>query len=53
MNFLSISDENYKTLKLLRHKGESDDALIKRIVELARCYMVLFGMEDNGCVRAQ
>lgn len=53
MNFLSISDENYKALKLLRHKGESDDALIKRIVELARCYMVLFGMEDNGCVRAQ
>lgn len=48
VTFLSISDENYKTLKLLRHKGESDDVLIKRIVELARCYMILFGMEDNG-----
>lgn len=48
MNFLSISDENYKALSLLRHKGETDDALIKRVVELARCYMVLFGMEDNG-----
>jgi len=48
MTFLSISDESHKALKLLRHKGESDDALIKRIVELARCYMVLFGMEDIG-----
>ena len=47
MTFLSISDENYKALRLLRHKGETDDALIKRIVELARCYMLLWGMEDE------
>ncbi len=46
MTFLSITEETAKTLKLLRHKGEKDDALVKRIVELAQCYMVLFGMED-------
>jgi len=48
MTFLSIKEETSESLRLLRHKGESDDALIKRIVELARCYMVLFGMEDGG-----
>ena len=48
MTFLSIKDETCEALRLLRHEGETDDALIKRIVELARCYMVLFGMEDNG-----
>jgi len=47
MTFLSLKDDTYAALKLLRHKGETDDALIKRIVELARCYMVLFGMENN------
>ncbi len=46
MTFLSIKDDTCEALRLLRHKGESDDALIKRIVELARCYMILFGMED-------
>ncbi len=46
MTFLSITEETAKALRLLRHKGESDDALIKRIVELARCYMILFGMEN-------
>ena len=46
MNFLSIKEETYELLKRLRLKGEDDDALIKRIVELARCYMVLIGMED-------
>jgi len=47
MTFLSIKDETCEALKLLRHKGETDDALIKRIVDLARCYMILFGMEDE------
>lgn len=47
MTFLSIKEETSEDLMLLRHKGETDDALIKRIVELARCYMVLFGMEEN------
>jgi len=48
MTFLSIKDETCEALRLLRHKDETDDDLIKRIVELARCYMVLFGMEDIG-----
>jgi len=46
MTFLSIKDETAEALKLLRMKGEDDDALIRRILELARCYMVLLGMED-------
>jgi len=48
MTFLSVKSETLESLKLLRQQGESDDALIKRIVEYARCYMVMFGMEDNG-----
>lgn len=48
MTFLSISDENYKALRLLRQKGETDDDLIRRIVELARCYMILQGMENTA-----
>jgi len=48
MTFLSVKTETLEALKLLRHEGETDDALVKRIVEFARCYMVLFGMEDNG-----
>jgi len=50
MTFLSIKTETSKLLRLLRQPGETDDALIKRIVELARCYMILFGMEDIGSV---
>lgn len=48
MPFLSVREETYKALRLLRREGESDDELVKRIVELARCYMVLEGMEDTG-----
>ena len=48
MTFLSLKSETYDSLRLLRHKGESDDALIKRILELARCYMILFGMEEEN-----
>lgn len=47
MTFLSIGDETAEALKRLRLKGESDDALIQRILELARCYMVLIGTEDT------
>lgn len=48
MPFLSVREETYKALRLLRQEGESEDALIQRVVELARCYMVLEGMEDTG-----
>jgi len=47
MTFLSIKEETSEDLRLLRHKGETDDALLKRILELARCYMILWGMEDE------
>lgn len=47
MPFLSIRSETYEVLKLLRLKGENDDALIQRIVELARCQMILLGMEEQ------
>jgi len=47
MPFLSITDETYAVLKKLRQMDETDDALIKRIVEYARCYMILQGMENN------
>ncbi|MBA7493287.1 hypothetical protein ES702_03845 [subsurface metagenome] len=44
--FLSISEETLDSLNLLREKGESDDALILRLVEHARSHMVLLGMEN-------
>jgi len=47
MTFLSITEETYAVLKKLRQLGETDDALIKRIVEYARCYMILRGMKDE------
>lgn len=47
MTVLSIKEETSESLMLLRHKGETDDALIKRILELARCYMILFGMDEK------
>lgn len=36
MTFLSIKDSTYEALKLFRLKGEGDDALVQRIIELAR-----------------
>ena len=48
MTFLSLSDETYEELMLMSHEGETDDALIKRILEYARCYMILRGMQNNG-----
>ena len=50
MTFLSIKDETAEALRLVRLKGENDDALIRRILELARCYMVLIGMEDMEAI---
>jgi len=46
MTFISISDETYVVLKKLRRKGETDEAMIERILEYARCYMILRGMEE-------
>lgn len=46
MTFPSIKDETAEALKLIRLKGEDDDELIGRILEFARCHMILLGMED-------
>ena len=46
MTFLSITEEIDAVLNRLRLKDETDDALIKRIVEYARCYMIIQGAED-------
>lgn len=48
MTFLSISEETGKSLGLLRHQGETDDDLVKRILELARAHMIVIGMEDTN-----
>ena len=50
MPFLSIKSETAEALKLLRLKDEDDDALVRRILELARCQMVLLGMKDMEAV---
>jgi len=47
MTVLSITEETEAVLKRLRLKDETDDALIKRIVEYARCYMIIKGTEDT------
>jgi len=47
---LSVKEETFEALNLLRWKlgeGEDDDALIRRIVEYARCYMVIWGAEGS------
>ena len=46
MTFLALKNETYESLKRLRLKGETDDALIKRIVEYAKCYMIIQGAKD-------
>ena len=51
MKPIRIKDETYEVLNRLRLKGETDDAMIRRIVESARCYMIIQGSEekeDNG-----
>jgi len=46
MTFLSIKEETYAALGKLRQKDETDDALIRRIIEYAKCYMIIQGAED-------
>ena len=43
MTILSIKDETHEALKRLKLTDETDEALIERIVEYARCYMVIKG----------
>ena len=48
MPFMSLKSDTCAALRLLRHKGETDDALIKRILELARAHMIVLGMEGTN-----
>lgn len=45
ISFLSVREETFETLNLLRWKDEDDDFLLRRIVEYARCYMIIRGSE--------
>lgn len=46
MPFLALKTETYVALRRLRLKGETDDDLIMRIVEHAKCYMIIQGAEN-------
>jgi len=48
VTLLTIDAETVKTLKLFRVKDESDEALLKRIVELARCFMIVRGADASN-----
>jgi len=45
---LHVKEETIETLNLLRQENEDDDGLLRRIVEYARCYMVIRGAEDDS-----
>ena len=45
--WLYVKEETFETLNLLRREDEDDDSLIRRIVEYARCYMLILGAEDS------
>ncbi len=47
MTTLSISEKSNIILNRLRDKGESDEALIERVLDYARGFMVIFGMIDE------
>ncbi len=47
MTTLSISEKSNIILNRLRDKGESDEALIERVLDYARGFMVIFGMTDE------
>lgn len=47
MPFISIKEETYDSLKRLKQEKESDEDLIQRLVEYARCYMIIKGAITN------
>lgn len=47
MPFLSLSEETYQALTRIRQPDESNEDVIRRVIEDARCYMVLQGMENT------
>lgn len=47
MTLISVNEETYSALMTLRWEGETVAELIKRLVEYARCYMIIRGGEDS------
>ena len=47
MTLISVKEETYTALMMLRSEGETVAELIKRLVEYARCYMIIRGGEDS------
>jgi len=45
---LSLTEETLEALNLLRQESEDDDALLRRIMEYARCYMVIRGASEEA-----
>ena len=44
---ISVKEETYAALMTLRSEGETVAELIKRLVEYARCYMIIHGAEGS------
>jgi len=47
LTLISVKEETYAALMMLRSEGETVAELIKRLVEYARCYMLIRGGEDS------
>jgi len=47
LTLISVNEETYSALMTLRWEGETVAELIKRLVEYARCYMIIRGGEDS------
>jgi len=45
---LSLKEETIETLNLLRVENEDDDSLLRRIMEYARCYMLIRGASTEA-----
>jgi len=43
-----IKEETFAALMRLQREGETFDELINRLLEYARCYMIIRGAEDPG-----
>ncbi len=48
MTLISIKEETHADLMRLRGEDETVAELIKRMVEYARCYMIILGAEASG-----
>ena len=42
-----VKEETYAALMKLQSEGETVDELIQRLLEYARCYMIIRGAEDS------